>query len=49
MSMHEYRCFYTRARAIKRTLGTYVAARYLAKRGISLEGALAILAVNKKG
>lgn len=32
-----------RARAIKRTLGTYRAARYMAKRGWSIEGALWIL------
>jgi hypothetical protein len=32
-----------RARHIRRTLGTYVAARFLAKRGWSIEAALWIL------
>lgn len=36
-----------RAIEIKRTLGTKVAAGYLRNRGVSLEGAVAILAINR--
>lgn len=36
-----------RALEIKRSLGTRAAAGYLRNRGVSLEGAVAILAINR--
>ena len=36
-----------RALEIKRSLGTKVAAGYLRNRGVSLEGSVAILAINR--